>query len=696
LPNIVAVVKDDRVRRQIEQFLNELEMEDLRFATFKKLEEFEALYYRDMSQTSPEPSAAPDAVPGSPQFSAPPPPTDPTPAPAATEETELRLFSEVHLVIFALDSIGGKSAAFIEKVRTNLRLYKHWPAQGQVRFILMKYEDDGISKLDLLNPSLDDLIYLPLDRLIFLQKIEITVALPKQATPSFLFNQEVRHDIEISKIVKLDRLSDVGMAIRNPVPLKRDLPGKFYLQLPGEKNRLELRGKVLRSEPSPEHPGQSLVYFGFFGLAKAALTQIRRTLSKAPRYQSLKSEDREAVRWKPEELFATQEENRNFTLAIIDPDEAASNSLAQQLTKEMDRLHVVTESSYSLFLHKYFQVGGNSTKLGPPKPTEDKDLYSPLISMSVSLGDMKCLSVNPGPNEGDLFLGHNAQELFATPEKWLTLMQDKESKLILEEALFLADRGRLTDKLLSLVDHEGNRRSLNFKFCKSPTENVVMVDVSAAGLDDIMTKMTSEDTSKSLNVMIVDTSFVPEDTASWIEGLRTRALALKLIQNPKDLKFLIVSDGEAKGSEQWLANPDILGLFLKPVDTRQMLYFLSEHLDNINTLFHFNNLGWSAPGISIHVSKQVHLEALSEFGATLRSTAKLSPGSVVYLRKSIFDNAPNSCLAARIYFCIDHPTEKGYYQAFATYFGINEAFLKYARTWIRENYAHQKSKEGSS
>lgn len=684
MPNIVVVAKDDRVRRQIEQYLNELNQEDIRFATFKRVEEFEALYYKDRSSPTPPPPD-PNAPPADPKAA-------PPPEPPKEEEIDLRLFSDVHLVIFALDSIGGtKSSQFIDRVRQNLKKFKHMPEGNQQRYVLMKYEDDGISKLDLLHPALDDLIYLPLDRLIFLQKIEILLALPKLATPSFLFNQEVKHPIEISKIVKLDRLSDVGMAIRNPVALKRGLPGKFYLTLPGEKNRLEIRGKVIRCEPHPEHPGQFLVYFGFFGLAKTSLTAIRRALAKAPRYQSLRSEDREIVRFKPDDLFATEESSRSFTLAVIDPDEAASNNLAQQLTKEMDRLHVVTESSYSLFLYKYFSPTGTISKESPPRPTDTSDFYAAPISMSISASDLKCLSVDPGPTEADMFLGHLAKDIFGSPDRWLSLLQDKESKLIMEEALQLASKGRVLEKLLCIQDSKNERRAVNFKIYKSSAEHIVTVEISPAGLDDIMAKMTSEDASKSLDVMIVEAGFVPEDATAWIEGLRLRALQLNLVKDPAALKFLFVAENDSRASEQWLNSPDILGLFIKPVDSRQMLYFLSEILGNNNTLFHFDNLGWSSPGISIHVAKQVALEALSEFGATLFSKQKIAPGSVFYLRKSIYDNAPNACLAARVYVCNDHPSEKDAFQVYATYFGINEAFLKYARTWIRENYAQQKS-----
>ena len=140
--------------------------------------------------------------------------------------------------------------------------------------------------------------------------------------------------------------------------------------------------------------------------------------------------------------------------------------------------------------------------------------------------------------------------------------------------------------------------------------------------------------------------------------------------------------------------PDILGLFIKPVDTRQLLFLMSEYLPNKDSVYQFENLGWAQPGLPVHVSKGVQLEALSEFGASLRSKQRLAPGTMIYLRKSIFDNAPNQCLAARVYACEPHGTEKDFFQVYAIYFGINDQFLKFARTWIRENYAHQKGKEG--
>lgn len=693
MPNVVAVIQDDRVRRQVEQYLQELGMEDLRFATFKRVEEFEALYFKDHTpEPVPESPAEPNPTTTE---NAPPKNSDATAQSEASEEeaaTELRLFSEVHLIIFALDSVGGKSSPWIDKTRLNLKKYKLWPENNQLRWVLLKYEDDGISKLDLLHPALDDLIYLPLDRLIFLQKLEILINLPKTVKPRFLFSQQVQQQIEISKITKLDRLSDVGMAIRNPVKLKSGIPSKFYLQLPGEKGRLQILGKVLRSEPHPEFPGQFLVYFTFFSLHRNDLTAIRRTLSKSPQYKSLKTDDRETARFDPDDLFLSDEDKRIFGVAVVDPDEQNASTVADQLRKDMDRLQVVTESSYSLFLHRYLESSGGKSEKTPPKPTDDTDFYSTPISLSVAATDLKCLSVDPGPSTEDLFLGHPAAGLFSTPDKWLSLMEEKETRLIVEESVQLAMKGRVLTKLLTVIDSANHRRAVNFKFYKGSTDQIVMIDLSPAGLNDLVEKMTSPETNKTMEALVVDSTFVPDEPSSWIEGLRMRAAQVGLIKKPDELRFLILAETDYKPNRSWIENPELLSVLNKPVDFRQLLFHLSENLQNKNTLFKFENLGWAQPALSIHVSKAIKLEALSEFGATLAARSPLVPGSVVYLRKSIYENAPNGCLAARVYSCEESPSEKGTYIIHLTYFGINDAFLKYARTWIRENYAAQKSK----
>ena len=519
MANVIAIIQDDRVRRQVEQYLQQLNIENLRFATFTNHQEFTALYFRE--RKAPDPQATEAALEAK---------ID------GADETEMKLFSEVHLLIYALDSIGEKSNTWLDKVKFNFKKFKYWPQAAPLRSVLLKYEDDGIGKLDVLHPLLDDLIYLPLDRLVFLQKIEILLNLPKVIKPSFLFNQEIKAPIEISKITKLDRLSDVGLAIRNPVPLKKGLPGHFYVQLPGEKNRIEIRGKVFRSEPHPDIPGQYLIYFAYFGLTKLDLSSIRRNLSKAPRYQSLYNDNRSVFRHKTDNIFAETTDTKNFGVAVIDPDIINSGALAAQLNKDMDRLNVMVESSYSYFLHKYFEMNGK-TDQQPPKATEATDFFSPKLNLSIAVADLKCLGVDPGPNPGDLFLGHSATDIFASPEKWLSLITDKGSRLVLEEAAVLAQKGRSTEKIIVLQDIGESPRAVNCTVQPGSADNLASLTLTPASLSDIVTKMSSAQQNKDLEIIIMDTAYVPEDPVAWIEGLRNRAVQVGLVKDPRCLNF---------------------------------------------------------------------------------------------------------------------------------------------------------------
>lgn len=672
MPNVIALVQDERLSRQIEQFLEELGLDDLRFASFRSEEEFQELYFRTPSEETPE--APPESE-------------------ATTDGAELKLFSEIHAVLFAMDTITEKPGAWIDRLKVRLKNFKYWPEHSAPRFIMLKYEDDGISKLDVMHPLLDDLIYLPLDRLVFLQKMQIFLALPQRVSPRFLFNQEIKQEIEISKISRLDRLSDVALALGNPLPLRQGMPAHFYLDLPGEKSRVEMYGKVLRSEPHPNNPGEHLVYFSYFGLSKSGLSQIRGNLSKAPRYQSFIKEARDEFRFNPDALWNESADLLQFGIVIVDPDETVGGNLLQTLTKEMDRINVRSESSYQLFLHKYFEASENRD-LTPSLPADASMFFHSLLALTLSVTDLRSMAVHPSPKEEDKFLGYSATELFSTPEGWLRLIEEKESMIVMQEAAVLVSKGHVLQKLVPMKDAEGRSRAVNIKIFSGTEEQTIMAELSPSSVTDIALRGGHEGNTAQLNFAIIDSNFVPEEASSWIEGLRNRAVQVGLCETAEQLKFFLLTDNENRMSASWLASKDIAGMFVKPIDARQMLFLLSELLPNKHTMFRFDNIGWSEPQLPIHVAKKAHLEALSEYGATLKSEHRIVPGTIIYLRKSIFDSAPNQCLAARVYLCEEHPSEKGAFLIHTTYFGINDSFLKFARTWIRENYANAKNIDG--
>jgi len=700
VPNVIALIKDDRVRRQVEQYLAELDIDDLRFATFASQQEFQDIYFRDRVEVAgdvPPPADATQADPPSAETA--PSENNSSPADSALENegedgAELKLFSEVHLVIFALDSIEGKAAPWIEQLRKGLKKYKRYPTSGRIRLVLLKYEDDGVSEQEFNHPLLDDLIYIPLDRLLFLQKIFIYLTLPKRAGPKYLFAQEVQIPIEISKIVKMDRLSDVALAIRNPVPLKKGLTGHFYVMFPGEKTRLELYGKVIRSVAHPEQAGQFLVYFTHFGLSRTGLTSIRKMLSKSSRYQSLKLDNREAFRSVGHDLFAgdNSAQTKQFGVAVLDPDDSTTQALSKQLNKDMDRLNVLTENSFSVFQHKFLMGSGTPTTRDLPKPVDPSEVYSIPVTLTASR-ELKTSQVIPPASPEATFLGHPTEGLSGHPDKWLALVKDKESRLRLDESVQLALQGRTLNMILTVQDAQDTGRALSFRIKKDESaDNLVTIEITPTPMNEIVDHLVSQVKPMAFDIWILDSGFMPHEPSEWMENIRTRAVQVGLCQRPQDLKFIILTDRE-QIPPGVLNQPDILGSFCKPPELRQLTFLLSEALGNTNTLYHFDNLGWAEPNLPIHVSKEVALLSISEYGATISSSQRMAPGTLIYLRKSIYENAPNNCLAARVYMCEEDPSNSDRFLVYATYFGISDGFLKFARTWIRENYAHQKEQQ---
>ena len=72
--------------------------------------------------------------------------------------------------------------------------------------------------------------------------------------------------------VKIEFICDLGLAVKNPVPLNQGVLGHFYFEIIGEEEPLNIYGKVAHCKSHPEDESQFLVYFSFFGIHKHALT----------------------------------------------------------------------------------------------------------------------------------------------------------------------------------------------------------------------------------------------------------------------------------------------------------------------------------------------------------------------------------------------------------------------------------------
>lgn len=607
--------------------------------------------------------------------------------PVASEE-QTQKQKPIDVIIFRYTCLQTKDIKkWVTKTAALLNKAQLWPEGNRPRFIAVRYEDDSKEKAEFNHPFIDELICLPFDRLIFLQKVEIVLGLPKNTSPSFLFVQEADDPTEISKKVNLERISDLGFAMANPIPLAPGTLGHFYFRFPGQKPLLDIHGKVYNSTPHPEKEGQYLVYFNFFGLNKNMNKEIRAFLARDTAYRNLQDSDPGHFKYNPENIFLTEEQKQRKTVAILDIEEQSLKSLTDYFKKEVDHIDVVFDDSYFGFFKRYLDRKVDALKALPAKA---EDFYAETVSIMIDSVSMNLQMPLTQASDTDLFLGLEAKKLFAEPQGWLRIFEG-DARNLLTECLHLVITTRRVVKNFEIRTVNGELRTVCVEFIKEDTTNAARINFKIPDLKT-MNKAGQLSRIESLDCVLIDYALLPDDINAFAISIE-EACRNAGIKTPKGGIRIVVlaSEGQNPNFDK-LANANIFGMVYKPVEIRRVLYLATLAMGAPFTIYNFDNIGWKTDLISAKIARPAQLVELSEFGATIRSEQPLKPGTMVYLFKSIFANAPDQNLCVRVYASEENDADGGGYLNHVTYFGITDAFLKFTRSYIRETYASKKAK----
>lgn len=612
---------------------------------------------------------------------------------AANKEDALQILSSIDLIIFKNKCIDEDVRDWVFKIRRMLKDKNMWPEEHPTRFIATKYENDGVETSALIHPYIDDLICLPLDKLIFLQKVEIVLGLPNKTMPQFLFTQDVDIKVEISKLTTLERLSDMGFAIKNPVGLKDGILGHFYLRIPSPVRHkpdktISFYAKAIKSTPHPSDTEAYLVYFTYFGVAKDVLTTIKGHLQTKPSYKPFVTDEAEKFVFNDQNLFLTDEDKRERVIAVIDVDEDIITTIKNRSEKHMPQARVIAEKSPYVFIKKYLrdieeeEEDDDDSEFATPE-----DIYKDVICWTINSSSLDLDRLLTKPKKNDELLGHLATELFSEPQQWLDLFKLKETRKMLDEVLNIVRLGNTSNFNFILVDSDEMPKVLDmtFKFVDDETIRIEMrtpeEDEADAGDSDI----------ESLDVIVIDQSLLPPDIDSWITGINEMARKCGVRMKGQEIKVIVTGSSFSEKNHEKLRKSKVMALLEKPLENRFLLFLLSVATHSKYSMFNFDNIGWVNTKLPCHIAKNAKLEILGEFGAAVRHPRPLAPGCSLFLHGSIFDHAPDNTLCAHFYHCKDHELHRGQYLCTFLYFGINDSFLKYTRSWIRDNYASRKN-----
>lgn len=592
------------------------------------------------------------------------------------------------VILFRHECISDKDILkWVTKIAAVSKKLKLWPENNRPKFIATRFDDDKREKSDFNHPLIDDMLCLPFDRMIVLQKLELIKALPEKATPSYLFVQETKQPVEVAKKVILEKFSDLGFAMANPLPLDVGTPGHFYFKFAGQKTLVDVYSRLTHCLPHPTRPNEYLAYFSFFGLSKNSLKEIRAYLSRDSGYKMYINQKPGEFEYNPDSIFLTEEQKAVKTVAVINPDERAIENVTSILKKDIGGLQVVSDTSYYNFFKNYLSTPKEKTP-----SAQAEDLYAPMVSFLVNVDDLKLqMCLTPPDNEQKLF-GFDANQIFNSPDNWLNLFQNETSRNVISEAIYIVkDQSRLR-RTIDLTTAEGQLRSALIELILEENKKVVRLNISAPAKSELA----SFEKLKQLDAIIIEKKSFSGELTTFITAINEALKRENIKSQSTGLKIILTSDELTAEETESILKTGVAGLVFKPFEVKRLCYTLSNSLNNPFTINNFENIGWKDDVIPAKLARDAELIQLSEFGATLRMPQKLRVGTMFYLFRSIFKNAPDTNLCCRVYSSEENENDEGGFLNYVTYFGISDSFLKFTRNYIREAYAGQKAKENMS
>lgn len=589
----------------------------------------------------------------------------------------------VDVVLFRQNCIDDKDVqTWVTKVAAITKKLNLWPAENRPKFIAIRFEDDKKERAEMNHPFIDDIFCLPFDRLIFLQKLELIMKIPEKTTPSYLFVQETLQDVEVAKKVSIEKFSDLGFAMANPVPLGKGTAGHFYFRFPGQKALLNCYAKVTHCLPHPEREKEYLAYFAYFGLSRDTLKEIRGYLNRDTGYKMLIEQDPREFEYNPDNIFLREDQKRMKTVVVIDTDEKTLENVTSILKKDIGGLNVITDNSYFNFFRNHL-----STEKERVHPATADDLYSPQIAFLVGVGDMNLQMVLTPPKDGDKLFGHDAPSLFASPQGWFELFKTETSRNLVQEAVFLIQGHNRLRRSIEITSQGGEKRTAAVEFILEENRSTVRINMGPPPTIEAK----AVERINVLDAILIDRKCISGDTDAFVNGLKD-GISNAGVKCPADgPKVILMGEEQKVPDTNLLVKTKATGLVFKPLEVKRLCYALSSALDVPFTPYRFDNIGWKPDVVVAKLARDAHMVELSEFGATIRMNQKLKIGSMFYMFKSIFQNAPDNNLCCRVYHSAESE-EDGLYLNYVSYFGITDAFLKYTRSYIRETYADKKSK----
>jgi hypothetical protein len=594
------------------------------------------------------------------------------------------------------------------------------------------------------HPSLvtaNDILHVPLDRLLFLQKIELLVAGDQAVTPTYLFQAKIedpRITFELGKQVHITHISETGCTVISPRPIAVGVEGTLSCSLLGEQEgpsrQVEVRVQNsvpyfdsnvanASNRPLDQRPPEYEVRLRFFGLKQTQLKFLRTWLA------------RNIPGGLPEIKRSNSPPERRMRVALITP-RIDTQSVLRSSLEQLTQIEVTVFSGFKRFTTELLANLANKkaasesdsvTSLAPngfllhhldfigPKRPEELITLLPrqIVKVRMRFDDLFVESIEPKLSSDESLLGAKL-ESWERDASQLTKGLSPSDRETFDELLSWVASGSGTEWKNHFAEYAGfftaspsSQGQIKYSIrlvapregIKSPVIEVSIESAEKTAAEKTTTPETITDAfakDHQYEVVLVDASLIQGPSLPEFEA-RERIMSLSLACESYSLRNAF---GNPTPIVFFNALETLSAKIFRGTKVRQMIYNFSDRRYHAELFINLSRPElWSSPGLAVQglqtdvaaaLFRPTTLVAISEAGFSIVDKIPIKSGASLQIISSLWP-AIKSPVWARVRRTSE--ATEGLFQEDFIFLGVDDEVQKSIRNFTRSDYVQKKKSE---
>jgi len=709
---------DSKLASQVEMWVRQTMPERVRLEAYKSLED-----YKKMLEEARSIVAVPDGANSS-------------SGPTGTAGAKLEVKGKIRVFIVDIDIIQQKPFQWISDLQKLTKELGGSMVDETPSVFMMAY-DGGVHRLDSFqNDVIDDLILKPIEKTLFLQKLEFLTSETTKVNPTLLFRAKTSQTIEIGRDVTIDEISEFAVSVRSPGPVPDGAFASIHCEVFGSKNARRLIGRVYESVNHPVREGEYLVRFGYFGISPEQLSTIRRyikanqTQMRTKTWTSPASPNQSqgaSAPGKPafsKELLEKMALLKNKKLAVIDLNPETLTEAKSILETGFKGVVVRPFASYMRFAAEIRKLVPETTaKQSPsaatpltPTPALTQTTMVPVAFSSVGKKlviilrgkTFEAVRFEPPLRKLDTVLGRLASEWLEKPDQWAQAI-DRGDREAFEEFVNFVERGVPGRAYFRMIDSKGQLVHFDAKGLlekSGSADGAALIRVELNEIDrEEFNKAISAGPAATPNAakdpaffrfeaILMDAAFVRQDASAWLAELVDLLRAAKVL-GPLDPppQVYLMADPKSNPRLDDFRVKGIADFIPKPIDRRYLLQKIQALCQGLVPTREPEGNTFVPCELQATLGKEVTMEEVAEYGVNITHPSPFKNKSFMRFFSPLF-GGDGQWVTGRF-----HGSEKAKegenYNCQFMFFGPHDELLQRIRRWIREDFVAKKEKSSN-